>query len=527
MHDNLAKTHILIIDDFAQFRQTLKTMLYRLGAQQVDQASNGIEAVKLSMENSYDIIFCDYNLGDGQDGQQILEELHHRSILQKGRLFLMVTAETTSAQVMGAIEYRPDAYLTKPFTNEQLGQRLKRLIKKNETLKDIHQAINRGELNLALQQCDSVMQQTPTERFSCLRLKSEILEKQKKYDQAMVLYQEVIQQQPLLWAVLGIGRLYFIQGNVDKALQHFEQMREDFPQQVSVLDWIAKCQQQLGENEQAENTLKQATEISPKSISRQATLGAIAESLDHHDIAQKAFEKTIHEGYHSCLLEADHYQHYFANTQQLASILGDSEQNRILATSEAMAKRMERKYQNNPGSMARNLSSLVTLFSSLGKHSQSDHFLSRLSSTLNNPECRISLQDFNDIQQELNALEGGAINEKILNKVSSRLQVIEEEINTRQGSELSAKEINREGMNLARQNQHHEALEKFRQSIELAPYHTNYALNAVQTILLSEELRNDPQLLNEARSHLASLSLENSGQRWRLYKKLMTLLPDD
>ncbi len=527
MFDRLSDTRTLVIDDFGQFRQTFKTMLHRLGVQQVDQASNGNEAVKLCMENDYDMIFCDYNLGEGQDGQQVLEELHQRSVLQKGSLFLMVTAETTSAQVMGAIEYRPDAYLTKPFTNEQLGQRLKRLLNKNDVLKTIHDSINKGDVTNALKQCDAVMQKSPTARFSCLRLKSELLEKQKAYDEAMALYKSVVQEQPLLWAMIGIGRLYFKQGLVEKALTHFQQMREDFPQQVSVLDWVAKCQQALGDLEQSEKTLKEAIQISPKSVTRQSTLGEIAQTLEHHDIAQQAYAKTIQEGYHSCLLQPQYYQHYFKNTQAVAATLGERDQKKMLSTTETVAKRMEQKYKNNPGAIVHNLAALASLFNTVGNNSQADHYLSRVSGTLDSPDCRISQQDFQQLKHQLDELDGTALNDKILQKISSRLVSVKNDIEQRQQNEQQAVAINREGMQFARQNQQLEALEKFRQAITLAPYHSNYALNAIQTILLNDAFKNDPALIREARDYLDNISLENSGKRWRLYKKLTTLLPND
>jgi DNA-binding NarL/FixJ family response regulator len=125
-------------------------MIIRLRGQYIDHASNGNTAVKQYTELRYDIILCGYNLGEGQDGRQILEELHKRHLMFPDTLFLMVTAETNSALVMGAIEYQPDAYLTKSFTGEQPGLRLSRLIKINSALKPVHQAIKVNEPELAI-----------------------------------------------------------------------------------------------------------------------------------------------------------------------------------------------------------------------------------------------------------------------------------------------------------------------------------------------------------------------------------------
>ena len=527
MYDSLGKARILIVDDFSQFRLTLKSMLFKLGIRQVDQAINGAEAIKLCSENDYDIIFCDYNFGDSQDGQQILEELHQRKILRKGSLFIMVTAETTSARVMGAIEFRPDAYLTKPFSGEQLGQRLQRLVSKNQSLSPIHQAINDGLIERALQLCDQVIQQAPTLRFSCLRLKSKLLELEQQYDQAMTLYRQVVEEQDLLWALLGIGRVYYQQDDVQRALEHFQTMQQNFPQQVSVYDWIAKCQHKLGQLDAAETNLLQAVSISPKSVGRQATLGEIAENLQHHELAHKAFTSVIESGQHSCLLKPQHYQHYYDNTRQLAIGLDTSEQQRLLAQTEAISKKMERKYQHSPDALAGNYSALATLFSTLGNSERSGHYISRLGKALDNPDCHITPEDLAYIEGQLSVLGENPAIENNLQQLAPQIDKVRHRIQQDQEKDESARSINSEGLVLAKQQQPLQALEKFRQASRLMPENPNYALNAAQIILVNDELKDDPGHIDEARALLASLSLEHSGERWRMYKKLKEHLADE
>ena len=527
MYEILSKSHVLIIDDFAQFRQTIKSMIVGLGATKVDQASNAAQALTLCMENEYDIFFCDYNLGEGQDGQQLLEELHERSILRKGSLFLMATAETTSAQVMGAIEYSPDTYLTKPFTSEELGQRLKRLIVKNQKLRPIHDAINANKMDKALLLCDLVMAAQPATLFSCLRLKAEILKQKKLYDQVFDLLSGVIQQQPLLWAVLGIGQIYFIKKDYEKALEHFLQMRKDFPQQVNLLDWVAQCYKALKKLPEAEEVLLDAVKISPKSVRRQVELGGIAQALNHHDVAQKAFEKIVSQGHHSCLLKPEHYKSYYDSTKEVASSLAPREKSNMLAICEATVKRMESKYQKVPTALAANLSSLSALFSSVGRAKQSDVFLSKLSSTLEKPDCLISIAEFNEIQKDLDGLGDRKETEGVLGRISNRMEAMKNEIEEMEKNEALAIGINRIGMAYAKKNQLKEALDKYREAYNLFPKNQNFALNAAQLILMNGELKNDPQLIKEARSYLDTLSFENSGTHWKMYKELTGYLPDE
>ncbi len=497
----------------------------RLGTLDIDQANNGAKALKLCMENNYDIILCDYNLGEGQDGQQFLEELHERDILLKGVLFLMATAETTSIQVMAAIEYRPDSYLTKPFTNEELGQRLNRLIKKNNQLRPLYDAFNQKDYRSALALCDSIIEAEPRTKFSCLRIKSEIFEILKKYAHAMAIYQDVSGQQALLWAILGIGKMHFALGNIDKALEHFQQMHKEYPQQVNVLDWMAKCQKTMGNNDQAEQSLLAAINISPKSVRRQVELGEIAQGLQHYDIAHQAFEKTISQGHHSCLLKPEHYQYYYDATLAVVSKENKMVQARLLATTEALAKRMEDKYQSIPSALAINLGSLAQLFSDLGRNEQSETFLSKLSTTLGKPNCHISDKQYDDIKDNLKKLEQQNANPRVLAKLSTRMASLKEDIIIQKENELTAVALNKQGIEFAKTRHLTEALKKIREAITLAPNNSSYVLNAAQIILSNENFRDNPDMLKEARTLLTNISLEDSGKHWRLFKKLtMSLL---
>ncbi len=532
MYNIISQAKILVIDDFAGFRQTIKTMLARLGAQHIDQVSNGNEAIKRCEETSYDIIFCDYNLGEGQDGQQILEELHHRKLLRRGALFLMVTAETTRAQVMGAVEYRPDAYLTKPFTGEQLGQRLKRLSLKNEILRPIYDALNVGDSDQAIALCDQISTQTPKVKYSCLRIKSELLEQKNEFDQALALYQSVVVDQPVLWAMIGIGRVYYHQGQIEQALQQFEAMRGDFAEQVSVLDWIAQCQKKLGDLDGAEKTLVQAIQLSPKSVARQASLGQVASQLKHTEIAQKAFSKTIYEGNHSCMLKPEYYRQYYDNTRELAAGLSGRELSRLVAESETMQKKMERKYSGDPVAMAANLSAAARLFSGIGKEDKSSRLLSKLASTLQHPECNINGDQLQYIEATLQSLpQASAANSKSLEQISSQVsqlkQRYDEQQKQQQAAISAARELNSQGLAYARQKQPREALDMFRQAINTVDDNTNYCLNAAQIIIEHKDLKQDAALIEEARTILTRrLDINPGDVRWKRYQKLLSDLPE-
>src|SRR3954469_11097199 len=76
-----ADKHCLLIDDIAGIRRLLRESLRNLGVKHVDQASSGSEAMGLISRTRYDIILCDYNLDEGKNGQQVLEEARTRNFL--------------------------------------------------------------------------------------------------------------------------------------------------------------------------------------------------------------------------------------------------------------------------------------------------------------------------------------------------------------------------------------------------------------------------------------------------------------
>ena len=127
----------LVVDDFSDFRSSVKAMLRDMGAKDVDTADCGEDTLAMCRHKRYDIILHDYNLGAGKNGQQVLEELLIGKLISHQCIFIMVTAESSQAMVLSALEHEPDAYLTKPFNRASLAQRLDKLVERKTLLKPI------------------------------------------------------------------------------------------------------------------------------------------------------------------------------------------------------------------------------------------------------------------------------------------------------------------------------------------------------------------------------------------------------
>jgi tetratricopeptide (TPR) repeat protein len=499
-------------------------MIIRLRGQYIDHASNGKMAVKQYIELRYDVILCDYNLGEGQDGRQILEELHKRHLMFPDTLFLMVTAETTSALVMGAIEYQPDVYLTKPFSGEQLGLRLNRLIKIYNILKPVHQAMKANQPKHATNACDDVIAKYPKMRLRCLHIKADLLESMGQYDAMLSLLALVNSDQPLLWAELGIGKALLFLGKVEEAREQFIKTREKFPKQVSPIDWIADCEKSMGNKQKTLSLLKDAIRISPKSITRQTRLAEVAMDLNEFETAQKACSRTINEGVHSCLLEPTHFQAYYDNTREVTTELHGREKFKIMSEVESIEKSMNRLYDKNPTAMGPNLSSMAALYQIAGDTSKVSDLLSKLSVTLEDSGCKINVEELKYIQERVSDFKDIQAYKRIMGGINQSIDSMNQTFAEKLALEKSiaqSREINKVGLDLIKQSRGQEALEKFIEAMQLNPSNFIYPLNAVQIILDTDQLKSDPNAMKQCQTLLEKLEkIDKNDKSWKRFQTL-------
>ncbi len=297
----------MIIDDFSEFRLSLKQMVESFGAKHIDICVTAEEGVTLYAEHYHQVVLVDYNLGDGLSGLQLLEELNHRDLLKPETIFILTTGETAMELVMGALEYRPDDYLAKPFTRNTLKTRLDKLVQQKETLKPIYQAINKNKPNLAIDICDAMILKHGRLAMLCLKIKGEIYLKSGQYAKASNVYTSVIEQRELNWALMGLAKSCAGMSKLPKVVNLCEQIICKNKHALEAYDLLAETLCDLGEFEKAYTLLMQATEISPNSLIRQRNLGLLA--LRYQDIEQaySAFKKVILLGKGSIKIKPDDY----------------------------------------------------------------------------------------------------------------------------------------------------------------------------------------------------------------------------
>ena len=314
MDYSLKDFHFLVVDDFGNYRTSLVAMISEGGVpgHQIDTASNGKDALTLLESKRYDVVLCDFHLGEGKDGQQVLEESRTRQILGYSTIFIMITAETARTMVLSVVENRPDDYLTKPFSRTVLADRLFRLAAEKEGLVQVDRALEMKSTKRALSCLNQLIAKRTETPMELLRIKAEILEKTRNFDHALGIYDDVLKDRELLWALLGRGRVLFQQGQYEESVSYFKQVLEANDAYNVARDWMAKALVKMGEGAQAQKILEDAVGHSPKVLRRQKLLATVAESNNDLEVATSAYEKTVRLGTYSLFREVSDYTGYSA-----------------------------------------------------------------------------------------------------------------------------------------------------------------------------------------------------------------------
>lgn len=119
---------VLIVDDSSVMRKIVERSLRSAGFElsEVLEASNGAEALDLAKNGPLNLILSDLNM-PAMDGLQFLKNLATIDSA-KSVPVVMITTEGSEARVKEAISMGARSYIRKPFTPEQVKERVTPLL---------------------------------------------------------------------------------------------------------------------------------------------------------------------------------------------------------------------------------------------------------------------------------------------------------------------------------------------------------------------------------------------------------------
>jgi two-component system, chemotaxis family, chemotaxis protein CheY len=118
----------LIVDDSSVMRKIVERTLRQAGISlvRVLEASNGVEALNLLRTERVDLILSDINM-PSMDGLEFLRQLRAENLAPDIPV-VMITTESSEEHVREAIVAGAHGYIRKPFTAEQVKDRVLPLI---------------------------------------------------------------------------------------------------------------------------------------------------------------------------------------------------------------------------------------------------------------------------------------------------------------------------------------------------------------------------------------------------------------
>ena len=503
-------------------------MIRSFGAEHIDVVSNGKDAVQKCTYERYDIILCDFNMGNGQNGQQVLEELRFTKRLKHTSLFILITAETSKDIVVGTKEYQPDGYIAKPITKAVLQKRMDNLILQREALLLINKELDLENHPKAITLCTQEIQKGSRYQSWCYKTLAHLYYLTGDYSHSQKIYSDVLNKREIAWARLGLGKVQVGQQQYLEAIEQFKTVISDNPDYVEAYDYLASAYENLGKRKLAQNTLQDAVVISPRAIPRQQQLGLLCHANQDIESEINAYRATVKHGNHSVHDSAENYLNLGRGLSDASE--GDQSEKAIDLANEAIniLDKATRKYDNKDVKAS---ACLIEARVHIGQKNEmaSKAAFAKAESLID--ESSINAETGIELAKTLYRLDETERAEKVLHQLAQRFEddakiinrieeLLDEPVSLRQ--KIKARELNKKGITLFEEGQLEKAIETFKEALKETPKHPALNLNLVQVALKFMEKQ------GTARANLPFLEstldhVKHIPSQHRQYKRFVTL----
>ncbi|MDR3524347.1 MAG: chemotaxis response regulator CheY [Acetobacteraceae bacterium] len=118
--------NVLIVDDYKTMLRIIRNLLKQIDFNNVDEASDGTEALAKLRAGQYGLVISDWNM-QPMTGLQLLQEVRADGRL-KETPFIMITAESKAENVVAAKQAGVSNYIVKPFNAETLKEKIEKVL---------------------------------------------------------------------------------------------------------------------------------------------------------------------------------------------------------------------------------------------------------------------------------------------------------------------------------------------------------------------------------------------------------------
>lgn len=523
--------HVLVVDDFAQHMDLMCKMLRRIGFEKIQQARNPAEAIAHCQDYNFDIIFCDYNMGEGKNGKQLLQELRYTKQVKFDCIFIMISAETSREVVMGAIETEPEGYIAKPFNEAMLRRKIERLMDKQACLASINQAIENRDYEAAIELCHVNAERHPRHHSWCMKTAAELHLKLDQYNLAEKIFTSVLADRVLDWALLGLARTFLYQGKVEQAMGELQQVLVLNNNCVPAYDLLADCHQKMNDPRSVQSHLAKAATISPNSTIRQEQLGDVCTVNEDFEGAASAYKQSLKSAKHSIEESPDNYIKLAgAITDSMAGDLSKHDSEKVFETQKVLSE-MDKRFDKEGETEARKDMVNVRLYLKQQNPDRAIELLQEMEandlvcndqlSPLAVYEYGRTLHSLGHEERAIEVLTPLIELEELADTHRAMIRGLIERSNT--GDPVGrASELNEKGAALYEQDQIEDSIEKFSEASRLSPCNVVINLNLSQALIRCMEQGSiNPELYKQSKECFEKLGdIENNSRHYARFANL-------
>jgi len=492
---------------------------------------NGNEAVRACNEAKYDLILCDYNLGAGKNGQQVLEELRHLELLKKTDIFVIVTADSSKEVVMSAVENQPDEYLTKPVSQGVLKKRIEGAVAQKTSVLSINEALDRHDNSEAIRLCAKAISSKTKFRSWCFKTMVHLYYLEGDFKLARQLYTESLSKRETVWADIGLAKVEIAEENYDAAELICQKILAQDSMNLAAHELLATVFEKNQELRKAQKSLELAVDISPLNILRQNKLGEVCvENLDI-ERAVEAYRSAVSLGEYSC----HHSPEAYLNFSRCLTDISDSDKSKhgkaLFTEALEVLKLTTKKYSDSAEVKIQSLLIEVRALSGQDYKEKALEVLEQAQTLCDLPENSLSDNTKLELARSLYSVDLGERAQQVLNELSADNQsdkplqkaisdMLEEPYGYKK--KIRARHLNKTSIKQAKEGDYTAALATLKLAITETPMHTALNLNLVQTQLkLFEQLPPSLADIELCQSCIQKVSHIEEGHKQ--YKRLVSL----
>jgi len=529
--EDYSKKRFLIVDELDSFRFSTKKTLMELGLKLIDSTSSAQKVVTGFENINYDIVLCNYELGKGKNGQELLEELRHRKLLKFTGLFFIISAEVEKGKVMGTLENEPDGYLVKPVTPKQLKDRLLKSLQMKDAMRTIDAAIDEEDYHNAITFCDRKIAEKDRYLVRTLKTKAWLLTKINEYDQAKQVYESILQANDFTWAQYGLAKIAVKQKEFSYATDLLKKIIAKDPHQLDALDLLAEIYKQQNNIPEAQALIERAISFSPNALLRQKELADLYIQNDQEEDAINAFRKMVKLSDQSIFAKP---QQFFEFANFLAALSKDDEtpeNNPHIKEAFDLIKKGTKRFASKVNINEQSKLVSANIHATIGNIEEAQSIFDQVMTSTPDQDVQLDPESIQIAAATLSTLGKTEDAENLLEQaadlahgdeelVSSIYKQLNTDVTSKNRKEAAS--INKQGIKLYSEGEIEQSAINLRKAVPLTPRHISLNLNLAQVLLKLHKTTNDVNLLSEANLYLDKV--RHTPKHHREYKRYEFLI---